>query len=163
MVKIMYPYTDVLSKEIFNLLTDEGKRFSEVFPEFDYEIVKRNELADKLFGHSVVIQSHVFEVFETGSLQMEDIIVADPDVDKLPGYKNITDLLNESFEIIDIPYKYSLRTFIPEEIEIYPKRYEYVYVNVPLAFSYAVFLYKAAIALLGKSEYDEVVLLKYKQ
>jgi len=161
----MYPYVYVISKPAFEVLTKNGQDLSVLEANnFDYEIVHKNDLTEKLFGHVVVIQSHIFEVFEAeGKLTLDDIIVADPTVKEIPGHKEITLMLNESFKIIDIPFEYTLKVFIPENVELKPKRFEYVYNNIPLAFSYAVLLYKTAQTYFEESDTNEVVLLKVKR
>ena len=154
----MFPYVNVISKEMFDLITDNGK-YPEVL-EFDYEIVHKDDLLETLFGHAEMMRAHLIEVFDTGDLVLDDIIIAEPDVEEIPGYKDVTYKLNESFEILNIPYSYPLKIFIPEDIDIYPKRYEYAYIGIPLIFGIAVSLYQAATLYLAKSDYDEVVLLK---
>ena len=152
----MYPYVDVLSKEAFDLIDENILKENNL----DYEIVDKDELTDKLFNHVSVIQAHIIETFQTDGLAIDDIIVAEINVDELPDYKDITVLLNESFEIIGIPFKYNLKAFVPKDIEIKPRRYEYVFVNVPLVFSMSIFLYKAASTFIEQSDVNKIVLLK---
>ena len=158
---MMYPYVNVLSKDAFDLLTQDGKN-TEVLESqgFSYEVVSESELPDKLFGHAVVMQAHLIEVFDVDDIPYNDIIIADSDVEEISGYQDVTDLLNESFEILEIPYEYPMKIFVPENIEVVPRRFEYAYINVPLFFSFAISLYRAA--MIHFETCDKVVLLKYK-
>jgi len=160
----MYPYILVMSKETFDLLTQNGQLFHDIFGEdYDYEIVEEKDLADKLFGHAVIMRAHLLEVFDVDHIPLDDIVIADSDVEEVPGYKNVTPLLNESLAIIDVPYEYPLKLFVPESSgEIKPRRFEYTYIRPALVFSSAVQLYKQALMILFQSDYKEVVLLKMK-
>ena len=157
----MYPYVDVISKTAYDILTENGQRTDvlDVY-EFDYEIVNETEILDKLFGHAIIMQSHLIEVFAVNNLPIDEMVITDPDVEEVPGYKNITDLLNESFSLMDIPYKYPLKLYVPENIKIEPYRIEYAYVNASLIFSFAISLYKTATIFFESC--DQVVLLKKK-
>ena len=164
MVKNMYPYVLVTSKEVFDLLTQNGQLFRDIFgDDYDYEIVEEKDLADKLFGHATVMRTHLLEVFDVDHIPLDDIVVADSDVEGVPGYKDTTPLLNESLAIIDIPYEYPLKLFVPKDSgEIKPRRFEYSYIRPALVFSSAVQLYKQALMFLFQSNHKEVVLLKMK-
>ena len=160
----MYPYIDVLTKEAYDLITNDGNDLSFLESKnMAAEIVKTDNIVNVLFGHPTVIQAHLIEVFKLSEkLDVNDIIVADPNVTELDGYKDVTPILNESLELIEISYKYELKLFIPEHINITPKRYEYALIQLPLAFSAAVFLYKHAMVVIEEAvfEPEELVLLK---
>lgn len=162
----MYPYAYVLSKETFDLLTQEGKN-TDILDEndFSYEIIKKDNLPEKLFSNVDVVQSHIYEIFDVlpTDLPLQDIIIADKEIKDIPGYQDITDTLNESFKIIGIPYRYPFKVYIPTHINLRRKPYEFIYAHIPLAFSLAVVLYQTALLLLEESDYDEVVLLKSKK
>lgn len=160
----MYPYVNVLTKEAYDLMTDNGKDLSFLESRnMAAEIVKVDDLPDALFGHTIVMQAHLIEVFKLSeAVDISDLVVAEPSIEELDGYKDVTPLLNESLEILDIPYKYKFKLFIPEHIEVIPKRFEYALLQLPLAFTAAVFLYRQAMMIIEEAVFkpEEMVLIK---
>ena len=160
----MYPYVDILTKEAFDVMTKNGKDFSFIESNnMAFEIVKVDDITNVLFGHHIIMQAHLIEIFNISEkLDINDIIIADLNVEELDGYKDVTPMLNESLELIEIPYKYRLKLFIPEHINITPKRIEYALIQLPLAFSVAAHLYKQSLFIIEEAVFkpEELVLLK---
>jgi hypothetical protein len=163
----MYPYVDVISIEAYNLITENGKNTS-IFDENPLVCVpiKIKDLEDVLFGIPIVMQAHLVEIFDISKGKfdvIEDSIIADLDVDVIADYQNITPILNESFNIIGIDYQYPFKLFIPDNLHVEPKRYEYAYIQLPLTFTTAYLLYKKALIIIDENHdnnCDEIVLVK---